>query len=133
MAHEERVYVENIVGLASYDGEKIYLRSRRLKKSGMRYRRTRTMSRWQQQQNQRPRTEFALSSKQMSVPGRVAHPSTRLLLIKKREIRSIVIRDLQERRIIIITKLTRRIMEIRSLRGIRIQEIIILKGKMECH
>ena len=133
MAHEERVYVENIVGLASYDGEKINLRSRRLKKSGMRYRRTRTMSRWQQQQNQRPRTEFALSSKQMSVPGRVAHPSTRLLLIKKREIRSIVIRDLQERRIIIITKLTRRIMEIRSLRGIRIQEIIILKGKMECH
>ena len=133
MAHEERVYVENIVGLASYDGEKINLRSRRLKKSGMRYRRTRTMSRWQQQQNQRPRTEFALSSKQMSVPGRVAHPSTRLLLIKKREIRSIVIRDLHERRIIIITKLTRRIMEIRSLRGIRIQEIIILKGKMECH
>ena len=49
MAHEERVYVENIVGLASYDGEKINLRSRRLKKSGMRYRRTRTMSRWQQQ------------------------------------------------------------------------------------
>ena len=133
MAHEEHVYVENIVGLASYDGEKINLRSRRLKKSGMRYRRTRTMSRWQQQQNQRPRTEFALSSKQMSVPGRVAHPSTRLLLIKKREIRSIVIRDLQKRRIIIITKLTRRIMEIRSLRGIRIQEIIILKGKMECH
>ena len=133
MAHEVRVYVENIVGLASYDGEKINLRSRRLKKSGMRYRRTRTMSRWQQQQNQRPRTEFALSSKQMSVPGRVAHPSTRLLLIKKREIRSIVIRDLQERRIMIITKLTRRIMEIRSLRGIRIQEIIILKGKMECH
>ena len=66
--HEWRVHVKKVVGIAS----------RKFKKSGMRYWRKRTMSRSQQQRKQQPWTEFVLSSKQMSVPERVAHSSTRL-------------------------------------------------------
>ena len=74
IGHEERPYVKNLFGMASYMKETFY---NTVMKNGTQYRRTRAKLRWRPAWRHKRRTEFVLSIKQTSELNQSARSFTR--------------------------------------------------------